>query len=51
MENENSLLWEVTFWEFLFVTVLLAGAAAFLTGRAAARSWLTAPFVLGVWRP
>ncbi|PSM19200.1 MULTISPECIES: DUF6867 family protein [Nitratireductor] len=40
MENENSLLWEVTFWEFLFVTVLLAGSAAYLTGRAAARSWL-----------
>ncbi|MEQ8295215.1 MAG: hypothetical protein RIB55_01890 [Nitratireductor sp.] len=40
MENENSLLWEVTFWEFLFVTVLLAGAAAYLTGRAAARTWL-----------
>ncbi|WP_028033719.1 DUF6867 family protein [Chelativorans sp. J32] len=39
MENENTLLWEVTFWEFLFVTVLLAGSAAYLTGRAMARTW------------
>lgn len=41
MENENSLIWEVTFWEFLLVTVCLAGGAAFLTGRAMAKSWLT----------
>lgn len=40
MENENSFLWEVTFWEFLFVTVILAGGAAYVTGRAVARSWL-----------
>ncbi|MFC6490936.1 DUF6867 family protein [Nitratireductor sp. GCM10026969] len=39
MENENALLWEVTFWEFFFVTVLLAGGAAYLTGRAIARAW------------
>lgn len=39
MENENALLWEVTFWEFFFVTILLAGSAAYLTGRANARSW------------
>ncbi|WP_163265365.1 DUF6867 family protein [Chelativorans alearense] len=39
MENENALLWEVTFWEFLFVTVMLAGSAAYLTGRAIARAW------------
>jgi len=39
MEHENALLWEVTFWEFFFVTVLLAGAAAYLTGRAIARAW------------
>ena len=41
MENQNTLIWEVTFWEFLFVTVALAGGAAYLTGRAVARSWLT----------
>lgn len=39
MENQNSLLWEVTAWEFIFVTVFLAGGAAYLTGRAVARSW------------
>ena len=39
MVKENGLLWEVTFWEFLFVTVILAGGAAYLTGRAVARSW------------
>src|SRR5690606_20763161 len=33
--------WEVTLWEFLFVTVALAGGAAYLTGRSVARSWLT----------
>ncbi|WP_157016550.1 DUF6867 family protein [Mesorhizobium xinjiangense] len=41
MEHQNSLLWEVTLFEFVLVTVLLAGSAAYLTGRAAARSWLT----------
>jgi hypothetical protein len=41
MENENALLWEVSLWEFVFVTVILAGAAAYMTGRAIARSWLT----------
>jgi hypothetical protein len=39
MTHENSLLWEVTIWEFLLVTVILAGAAAYLTGRAVAISW------------
>ena len=39
MEKELTLIWEVTVWEFLFVTVILAGGAAFLTGRAIARSW------------
>ena len=39
MEKQYSLLWEVTLWEFLFVTVFLAGGAAFLTGRAMARGW------------
>ncbi len=39
MEHQNTLIWEVTFWEFFFVTLLLAGSAAFLTGRAMARTW------------
>lgn len=42
MENENSLLWEVSLWEFVFVTVILAGGAAYMTGRAVAQSWLGA---------
>ena len=39
MEKDMSLLWEVSIYEFLFVTVILAGGAAFLTGRAVARAW------------
>lgn len=39
MEKQNTLIWEVTFWEFLFVTVILFGGAAYLTGRAIAREW------------
>jgi len=39
IENQNTLIWEVTIWEFLIVTVILAGAAAYLTGRAVARKW------------
>lgn len=39
IEHANGPIWEVTFWEFLFVTVILAGGAAYLTGRANARSW------------
>lgn len=39
MEHENALLWEVSFWEFLLVTVVLAGGAAYLTGRAIAKAW------------
>ena len=41
MENQNTLIWEVTFWEFMFITVALAGGAAYMTGRAIARTWLT----------
>lgn len=41
MKKEMTFLWEVTAWEFLFVTVVLAGGAAFLTGRALARTWDT----------
>jgi hypothetical protein len=39
MVKENGLLWEVTFWEFFWITIVLAGGAAYLTGRAVARSW------------
>lgn len=39
MEHQNTLIWEVTFWEFLLVTVVFAGGAAWLTGRAIANSW------------
>lgn len=41
MEKQNSLIWEVSFWEFTLVTVILAGGAAYLTGRAIARTWRT----------
>lgn len=40
MEKANGLLWEVSAWEFVFVTIILAGAAAFMTGRSAANVWL-----------
>lgn len=39
MEKEMTLLWEVSFTEFLFVTVILAGGAAWMTGRSIARAW------------
>jgi hypothetical protein len=39
MEHQNTLIWEVSFWEFVFVTVVLAGGAAYLTGRAIASVW------------
>lgn len=39
MEKANGLLWEVSLWEFAFVTVILAGGAAYMTGRAVARAW------------
>lgn len=39
MENQSTWLWEVTFFEFLLVTVALGGGAAWMTGRANARSW------------
>ena len=32
-------LWEVSLFEFIRVTVILGGGAAFLTGRATARTW------------
>ncbi|MBI1622247.1 DUF6867 family protein [Aquamicrobium zhengzhouense] len=39
IENQNTLIWEVTFWEFALVTVVLAGGAAYLTGRAMGKTW------------
>lgn len=39
MEKEMALLWEVSLGEFLFVTALLAGGAAWMTGRSVARAW------------
>ena len=42
MEKEYALLWEVSFSEFLLVTVILAGGAAWMTGRATARTWAPA---------
>ncbi|HEV7416819.1 MAG TPA: hypothetical protein VGN98_11705 [Tianweitania sediminis] len=39
MAPEMTWIWEVTFWEFLFVTIILAGGAAYLTGRAIALTW------------
>lgn len=39
MEPENSLIWEVSAWEFVFVTIILGGGAAYLTGRAMASNW------------
>lgn len=39
MEKANGLLWEVSLWEFVFVTIGLGGGAAYLTGRAVARAW------------
>jgi len=39
MEKDNNWIWEVSAWEFVFVTIILAGAGAYLTGRASARSW------------
>ena len=40
MDKELTLLWEVSASEFILVTILLAGGAAFMTGRAAARGWM-----------
>lgn len=33
------VLWETSFWVFFFLTVVLAGGAAAMTGRALARQW------------
>jgi len=34
-----NVIWEVSWVEFFFVTVVLAGTAAFMTGRAVAVTW------------
>ncbi|MBB3934577.1 DUF6867 family protein [Aureimonas phyllosphaerae] len=39
MQKEMALLWEVTFFEFLIVTVVIGGALAYAIGRSTARSW------------
>lgn len=33
------VLWENSFWVFFFMTVLIGGGAAFLSGRALAMTW------------
>ncbi len=39
MEPQNTFIWEVTWWEFVLVTCVLGGGAAYFTGRAIARTW------------
>ncbi len=39
MEKEMALLWEVTFTEFLIVSVVIGGALAYAIGRSTARAW------------
>lgn len=39
MDHADSLIWEVSFRTFVFVTIILAGGAAYLTGRVGAREW------------
>ena len=40
MELENALLWEVSLFEFVVVTCILAGGTAWLTGKSIANGWL-----------
>ena len=37
------LIWEINFGTFLFVTIILGGGAAYLTGRAVALTWRQLP--------
>ncbi|WP_412051203.1 DUF6867 family protein [Hoeflea sp. Naph1] len=37
----NNFLWEVSIGEFIFVTMILGGGTAWLTGRAVATTWRT----------
>lgn len=39
MDPQNTFIWEVTWWEFVLVTCVLGGGAAYFTGRALARTW------------
>ncbi|WAP69466.1 DUF6867 family protein [Jiella pelagia] len=39
MTPEMGIIWEVTFWEFLFVTVILGGGGAWMIGRSTALTW------------
>lgn len=39
MENQNAFLWEVAPYEFVLVTLILGGAAAWMTGRSIAQTW------------
>ena len=32
-------MWEVSFWSFFFLTVIIGGGTAYLTGRAIAKTW------------
>ena len=38
---EQGLLWEVSITEFIFVTMILGGGTAWMTGRAVAQTWRT----------
>lgn len=37
--------WSNGFWSFFFVTLLLGGGAAYMSGRAIARSWKSLPLL------
>ncbi|RFC63359.1 hypothetical protein DYI37_09940 [Fulvimarina endophytica] len=39
MQPEMALLWEVSVWEFIVVTVVLGGGGAYAIGRSTALSW------------
>ena len=42
---------EPSIWEFFFVTCLLGGWAAWMTGRACAQTWRAMPCTTGIlWR-
>ncbi|OCW57167.1 DUF6867 family protein [Hoeflea olei] len=38
---DQNLLWEVSIAEFVFVTMVLGGSTAWMTGRAVAQTWRT----------
>lgn len=40
------MLWSNGFWSFFFVTLLIGGGAAFMSGRAVARSWKSLPLLI-----